>query len=53
MKKQGNDGVGSFAFAKGLEGKAEGEQIENKGNEFLVDVCERDPMLTVAGEDQY
>lgn len=39
--------------AQGFEREAEGKQIENERDEFLVDVRERHPMLAVTGEDEH
>lgn len=53
LQKQGGDDIGLLVGAQGFEGEAEGKQVKKKGDEFLVDVRQCHPMLTVAGEDQH
>jgi hypothetical protein len=53
LQKQGDDCVGGFARAQGFEGEAEREEIKDERDEFLIDVRQRDPMLTVAREDEH
>lgn len=53
LQQKRDDGVRGFFCAQGFEGKAERKQIKKKRNEFLIDVSQRDPMLTVTGEDEH
>lgn len=45
--------MGGVARVQGFEGEAEREEIKDEGDEFLIDVCERDPVLAVAREDEH
>lgn len=53
LKKQGDDGVGFLLRAQSFERKAEGKQVKNERNEFLIDVRQRHPVLAVTGEDEH
>ncbi len=53
LQKQCDDGIGLFVGAQGFEGVAKREQVKKKWDEFLIDMRERHPVLTVAGEDQH
>jgi hypothetical protein len=53
LQKQGGDDIGLFVGAQGFEREAEGEQVKKKWDEFLIDMRQRHPMLTVAGENQH
>lgn len=47
LQKQGEEGVGSLLGVQRFEGVSKRKEIKNKGDEFLVDVCEGDPMLAI------
>lgn len=53
LEQERDDGVARVLGAQGFEREAEGKQIKNEGDEFLVDVRERYPMLAVTGKDEH